>query len=138
MFNTEAIPTLTATAARKPRRIPMRGSLHNRLYEGMVGNPAPVVGLGVTITMYTDSHAATVVEVSKSGKRILIQKDNAKRTDTNGMSESQSYEYTPNPEAHKQAFTLRADGGWVREGESLRGGQRIVIGFRRAYHDYSF
>ncbi len=135
MFNTEAI---LAVHAKVPRRIPMRGSLHNRLYEGMVGCPAPEVGAGATITMYTDSHATTIVEVSKSGKRILVQRDHAKRTDTNGMSESQEYEYSPNPEANRQAFTLRADGGWVREGESLRGGQRIVIGFRRAYHDYSF
>lgn len=71
----------------------------------------PVVGMGVTINYYTDRDPATIIEVSKSGKQAKIQKDNAKRIDDNGRSESQKYEYSANPEAPIQTIYLASDGG---------------------------
>lgn len=101
--------------------------------------PAPEVGMGATQMYYTDRHACTVVEVSKSGKRIAVVDDIATRTDNRGMTDSgQEYSYEPgNPEA-KLYYTLRKNGTWVREGESMNGGTKLALGHRSHYRDFSF
>ena len=126
----------------------MYGSLINRLQEHMVGSPNPTVGMGVTMTSYSDRWPGTITEVKKVGKGLLItvQSDNAKRIDNRGVSESQEYEYTPNPEGatylYKQA---EPDDYWVamylnpetgRLKKSERGG--LIIGYREKYYDFSF
>lgn len=97
----------------------------------------PEVGMGATILMWTDRLPATVVEVV-SPKKIVIQHDDAKRIDNNGMSEAQDYEFTPNLDAAKETYTQRKDGQWVREGSPMKGGTRIILGARRKYYDFSF
>ena len=62
----------------------MYGSLVNRLQERMViGAPAPAIGMGVTMTSYSDRHAGTIIKIEKTGKSLLIhvQQDNVKRDD---------------------------------------------------------
>lgn len=93
----------------------------------------PEVGMGATILMWSDRHAATIVEVTASGKTVTVQEDRAKRTDKNGCSESQTYEYTPNPEAPKRRFRLGKH-GW----KQLNSGCHLSIGHRNTYHDFSF
>ena len=107
----------------------------------------PEVGMGVTILMWTDRRAATVIEVhaNKEGiiKEIIIQDDDAARIDNNGMSESQTYDYLPNPNGSKRTARL-LKGGWKildgKDGESGRNiyGSGLWIGRRCAYHDYDF
>lgn len=108
------------------------GSLVNSLSEA--SDKEWAVGDGATILMFSDRHAATVVEAGP--KRIVIQRDIAKRTDDNGMSESQTYEFTPDPTAPKIAYTLRKNGRWVREGDPLRGGETLGRG-RSSYYDFT-
>lgn len=96
----------------------------------------PKVGDGATIIMYTDRHAATVVAVN--GKAVKVQRDTATRTDSNGMSELQSYTYAPNTEAQVETFTLRMTGLYVRQGDNKNNGTKLAIGARRTYHDFSF
>lgn len=120
------------------KNIPMRGSLLNRLFEGMEGRPAPIVGMGATVMYHTDRAAVTVVFVNEAGTRIETTRDTCKRTDNNGMSECQAYEYTSNMGAGRSSWTLRKDGSWVRAGDPIRGGQRVCLGSRDEYHDYSF
>lgn len=98
---------------------------------------APEVGMGATELMYTDRHACTIIAV-KSPTRIVLQRDTATRSDENGMSDSQRYEYAPNPEAAKFEASLRKNGRWIKSGESARNGTTIAIGFRKEYHDYGF
>jgi hypothetical protein len=97
----------------------------------------PTVGMGCTILMYSDRHAATVVAIL-SPKRIQIQEDTAKRTDNNGMSESQEYTYEPNPNGPTHIVTLRKNGRWVLQGQSKQNGTVVRMGDRDAYYDYSF
>lgn len=111
-------------------------SLTNFMLSGTKGQPDPEVGMGATKLMYTDRHACTIVEVK--GKTIGIQRDNAVRTDNNGMTESQDYEYSPNVNAPIEYFTQRKNGAWVKAKESMRGGTRLRIGERKEYYDYSF
>ena len=99
--------------------------------------PEPEVGMGATILCWTDRQAATVVE-RPTPKTIVVQYDHAKRVDGNGMSDAQTYEYTPNTDGHKVTFTQRKNGAWVRKGEPLKGGQRVALGYRNHYHDFSF
>lgn len=113
------------------------GSLINHLMSGSRDAP-PEVGMGATVLMWTDRHAATIVEVV-SPTKIRVREDKAIRTDSNGMSESQSYRYEPGPETCvPRTFTLRKNGAWVRLGEPMKGGLRLAVGHRSTYHDYSF
>lgn len=114
------------------------GSLIN-LVSGDARYPQPEVGMGATILMWTDRHAATVTKVSASRKQVTVQEDKATRTDNLGMTDSgQEYTFEPNPDAPERVYTLRKNGAWVRQGEPLRGGQRLAIGHRDHYYDFSF
>ena len=93
------------------------GSIINRLQES--ANMFPIdfkvtVGFGGTEYMWTDRHAYSVCSVdpnwqNKNFEIIGVQRDNAERTDNNGMSDCQSYEYTPNPDGKK--ITLKGKNG---------------------------
>ena len=117
------------------------GNIMNRIAESCK-QTTPEVGMGATITMHSDRHAATIVaiEVFKSGpkkgsiSKIQVQQDKATRTDKNGMSECQEYTYTPNPKAQVQEFTLRKSGSWQEVG----GTSGLIIGERDEYYDFSF
>jgi len=108
----------------------------------------PVVGMGATICHWTDRSglrgstrsawihmgaACTIIAVL-STKKVVVQEDHAKRTDSNGMSESQTYAYERNPEGSTYTFTLRANGRWCQEGQT----SLAIIGGRHKYHDFSF
>lgn len=101
-------------------------------------NPVPAIGMGATMLLWTDRHAATIVAVSDSGKSVTVQRDIARRTDSDGPCEVQGYTYEANPEAPKEKFTLRRSGRWVRMGEPEKSGTVLVLGMRNEYHDPSF
>ena len=92
--------------------------------------------MGATVIGYTDRNSATVIEVK--GKTLTVQMDEATRTDSNGMSESQTYEFTPNPNGAKRVYTLRKNGQWIAQGDSIKNGGRIQLGSRSKYYDFSF
>lgn len=94
--------------------------------------PTPVVGMAATVCYLTDRHAATVVKVSASGSKVTVQEDTAKRTDANGMSEMQTYEYTANPQGTLHVFHRQGNGTYATRGT------RLHLGDRRTYHDFSF
>ena len=101
-------------------------------------NIEPKVGMGATLAIGSDCYPFTICTVGKYGtKYIEVQRDNYKRTDKNGLSEMQTYEYTPDPIAEKYRYTLRKNGRYVRKGLPMKYGG-IYIGSRRAYFDPSF
>jgi hypothetical protein len=112
----------------------LQGNLMNRIMESAktIHNSAPVVGLGCTITMYTDRRAATIVAV-KTPSKIIVQEDNAVAKHQ-GMTDSQDWELTPDPTGRLVTFTKRKDGSW-RESNGTNG---LLLGHRRHFHDYSF
>jgi len=113
------------------------GNLMNRIEE-TVAPAVPVVGMGATILMFSDRHAATVIEVSADKKTIVIQQDKAVRTDKNGMSESQDYRFEPNTNGPTTTYTLRKNGTFVTKGSGMRNGGIVRIGSRSEYRDFSF
>jgi len=121
------------------------GSLFNHIMaNGTINNIVPGE-TGATLLMWTDRHAATVVEVFKKGKfdYIVIQMDEAKRVDNNGLSDNQSYEYVRNPAGRKEIFKvtdkgfknvrINGNGRYVQTGV-----YGLMVGVRREYHDFSF
>lgn len=97
----------------------------------------PEVGMGATELMWSDRYASTIVEVSENKKTVTIQNDKAVRTDNNGMSDSQRYEYTPDTKMPKTVYTLRKNGQYVKKGMGMNG-TTLLIGKREQYRDYTF
>lgn len=111
----------------------IHGSLYNRMMENSK-QPDPKVGMGITITHYTDRSCGTITRISKSGKTFYFKPDIATRSDKNGMSEEQQYTYKVKEDAKEQKAYKSKEGIW-RVSKNMNG---IALGFRNAYHDYSF
>ncbi len=94
----------------------------------------PEVGMGATVNHWSDRTACTIIYVSPSAKKIVLQADRAVRTDNHGPSDSQSYEYSRDSEGRIFEVSLRKDGTYRVVKSTLR----VTIGVRRQYYDYSF
>ena len=146
----------------------MNTSLVNDMYaRGVVGQPTPFLGMGATLLRFTDRDPATIVEIviklrkveivvtpeMKAGVdyniddvvRIGVTLDSYKRTDGNGMSEMQEYEYTSNPDGYISYYRKNKDGMWkgtVLNKETGRWVKHktssIKIGVREKYEDPCF
>lgn len=122
------------------------GSLVNHLLSRSVnGQPVAEVGMGATLLAWTDRYPATIIEVLNEGKMVRVQEDSAVRVDVNGMSESQTYEFTANPAGRVVTFRQRANGMWQEvffNAETKRwnkvDGLGLRIGSRAKYYDFSF
>jgi len=119
------------------------GSLMNHVFSGY--NDEPAVGMGATILMWSDRSPATIIEVNQKKRYIVIQEDNAKRVDSNGMSESQQYEFVRNEKGITRIFRKNKKGEWVYSYINPKtnrivkaGGCHLRLGSRDKYHDYSF
>lgn len=111
------------------------GNLMNRLGEDSK-SATPLVNMGATLMSYSDRYAYTITRIDPKGKKLWATQDIATRSDSNGMSDAQSYTYSRDPERSEELFTLRKDGRW-HQGKTLRG-LTLCIGHRDAYHDFSF
>lgn len=100
-------------------------------------NTKPQVGQGGTHQVGTDAYPYTIIEVSESGKTVKAQRDSYVRTDSNGWSESQTYEYSRNPEGTIDTFTLRNNGNYYQKGQSQHY-HPFFPGNRRFFWDPSF
>lgn len=110
------------------------GSLINHVYDNATGMMKPEIGMGATEILWTDRRACTIIEVSKTGHKVVVQRDDAYRVDNNGMSDAQTWRYERNPDGTIGTFTRRKDGTY-----RVKGGQgRLLIGVRDEYFDYSF
>lgn len=108
----------------------------------MVCNAQPFIGMGATLLYPNDRYPYTVIEIvpHKNGniKHIIVQEDDWKRTDRNGMSESQSYDITPNPNGKTLTLKRGRDGHWYHfAGDPFNGRHKTLfqLGSRRAYFD---
>lgn len=96
----------------------------------------PEAGMGATEIYWTHRSAYTITEVIND-KKIVVQRDKAKRTDENGMSDIQIYEFSPDPNGSKLTLTLRNNGCWVPVGERTSD-RHFIIGMRQEFYDYNF
>ena len=87
---------------------------------------------------YTDRHAYEIIEV-KDERHITVRAYDCRRTDNNGMSECQDYEYVSNPDGAICHLFLTQKGVWrERYGNRKLGCNRWGIGHAEEYYDYSF
>jgi hypothetical protein len=96
----------------------------------------PVVGMGVTYSIGSDRYPFSIIKVINH-RTLIIQKDSFTRKDTNGLSEIQEYEYTPNVNSEQITITKRKDGCWRQKKSSSSYGI-YTVGTRRAYMDPCF
>jgi hypothetical protein len=114
----------------------------------------PEVGMGLTEHGYSDSHAYTVVKVSKSGKTCWATRDKA--TLLNGVnsgepdalkfepggfcghtSGTQRYSYESDMDGHPFRFSLTKR-GWRLAGTSQQAGGGVTMGVRHEHYDFNF
>lgn len=114
------------------------GSVINHL---LAGSGMPEIGGPATILLWTDRKPGTVIEWD--GKIAAVQLDDYRRIDSNGMSESQEYEYTSNPNNPICYFRLGKNGWesvWRNEltnrWKKQSGG--VFFGERERYLDFTF
>jgi len=120
------------------------GSLINHLYSRSAQIDEIAVGVGATILSWSDRRAGTIIEVgaNKAGEitEFCVQIDKATRTDTNGMSDAQTYSYEADPNGCtyriKRVTRGKAKGQWRVGG--TKDGQGVLIGKRDKHFDYSF
>ena len=124
----------------------MYGSLINRVSEnyGQKEYADVKIGEGVTEFLYSDRKPYSVVE--KMDKGVLrITQDTATRTDTKGMSDTQSYDYETNWDEEGILLKKGRDGSWSMVVINQETGRfkkvnygKFSIGSREKYHDFSF
>lgn len=113
------------------------GSIDNRLLEN-AKMPDPVVGMGATEICYSDRHPYEVIAV-KDARHITVRELDWKRIDHNGMSESQEYKYSSNPENRTANLFLTKQGKWrERQADGRLGCNAFYIGFAERYYDFCF
>lgn len=112
------------------------GSLQNRLLES--GEmPEPQVGMGVTECFYSDRKPYEIIAV-KDARHITVRELDWKRTDNNGMSDCQDYEYSSNPGNRTAELFLTKQGQWRQRYGRRLGCNCFFIGYAERYYDPSF
>lgn len=126
------------------------GSLVNYMHSmAIIGQPEVYVGMPVTMLSWTDRHPATVIQLFKVGKSIImrIQSDNyeAVPRENTKYGDHIEYSYSPNPEGATYTYKQGSDNRWCevyfkedtkRWVKSGCGG--IHLGQREKYFDPSF
>jgi hypothetical protein len=110
-------------------------SQETQLMNKLADTEIPFVGMGVTYGYGSDRYPGTIIEVSKSKKKIKFQSDEYKRVDNNGPhTENQKYDYFRNVFGGVQEASLRKDGKWKITGTRCT----IGLGHRNHYYDPCF
>lgn len=127
-------------------------SLVNHLQSrGVIGEPAPVVGMGATILRWSDRDAATIVSVDANPKSkaysciIEVVADDYKVVSGSTHDGSAKFEFTPAKDGRKYIYRKNAKTGmWESAYKSivnnrlLKGEGGLRIGERDKYVDPSF
>lgn len=105
------------------------------------------IGMGATVHMYSDSHACTVISVSKSGKKVILQEDDAvldnfkPKVIPGGFvghvinQNEQTYIYSRNPDGREYVVRKNKKGQWKITNNPSMG---INFGVRAKFYDYNF
>lgn len=115
------------------------------MHAAVNGAPAPTVGMGVTILMWTDRHVGTIVKViSDSEIHFTTDTTVADQSKTLGMGH-QEWIHTPNPGGPIVIGKKEKNGRWYIARKTPTGQWRInkqctplAVGFKNYNHDWSF
>lgn len=101
----------------------------------MSKDTTPEVGMGATRYAGSDAYPYTIQSVSASGNKITVTRDLSQRTDSNGLSEDQTWEYTTRNDNDHVAYSRRKDGYFYPVGQPMDGYSMLHVGSRRRYCD---
>lgn len=112
------------------------------------------VGQAATFTLWTDSYACTVIEVRKSGRELVLQRDKATLVNQGELvfepggfvghvSGVQKYQYERNTDGERIVVSLRTkkDGSkvWKKVGQKTSSPGGVArLGVRNEHYDYNF
>ena len=113
------------------------GSLQNRLQERSSSDIIPEVGMGATELCYSDRHAYEITKIIDA-RHILVRRLDYKRTDTNGISEIQEYEFTSNSSFPEETLFKTHKGKWKQRIGSHGEGNVFLLGVKEEYRDPTF
>lgn len=91
------------------------------------------IGTGATEYVGSDRYPYTVIAVDQAKKLIVVQSDNCRRMDKNGMSEIQEYQYARNHEGRIYILKQYKDHSWRSAPKSTP----FSFGVRQCYYDFS-
>lgn len=119
----------------------MSGTPVNQMMSGST-KTVPVVGMGATVTYWSDRCPATVIAVRLFGsgprkgqpREIDIQLDNWTVVSGNEGNGSAVYEYSRNTSAPVLTFRVNLRGRWLQKGLSGRGGG-LALNIRQRHYD---
>lgn len=124
------------------------GSVINHLHSrAVIGQPEPVVGMGATVLLWSDRHAATITNVQQVRGKLIVTVQNDRATLVAGSSHdgSAEYRYSRNPGGSENHFRREDDGRWQRVVINRQtgrwgkvSGSGLRIGEREEYLDPSF
>lgn len=99
------------------------------------------VGMGATYATALGGYysAYTIVAVRKGGRELDVQRDKVTRiTPGNPWQDDGEKEYTPNPSAEVETYTLRKNGTFIKKGQPMeRWASTLRVGYRRDWIDLS-
>lgn len=102
------------------------------------GEHFPEVGMGATKVAGSDCYAYHIISVSASGKQVTVRRAKTRRTDSNGLSESQTYSIEPDTNGQQMTLSQRKDGYFRPVGSPMENWNAWHIGNAREYRDPSF
>jgi hypothetical protein len=98
----------------------------------------PVVGMPATEHVGSDSYPCTVIDVSRNGKKVKVQRNPFKAAPGSDYFTNQKWVIDPEPSGETIVFTLRKNGRWIMQGGAINCGCSLGLGFRRASQDPHF
>lgn len=105
----------------------------------MAKNIEPKVGMGATYGYGSDCYPATIIEVSPSGKRLTIQRDEVLVTSGSDQTGDKIYTLLEDPNGATIEYSLRKNNRWYPVGQPIdHRSYGLTIGSRTYYQDPSF
>lgn len=99
----------------------------------------PTKGMGATTQVGSDRYPFTIVEVSDTLGFIIVKADKAIEKEGSNYYGNQDYTYEANDKARNLKYTLRKNGRYYIDGESMKYYfNSISVGQRNHYLDPSF
>lgn len=91
------------------------------------------IGNGMTKVLLSDRHAYTIIDISKNGKMLTLQRDRVTRINFKNVYDSQEHVFELDPNGEIVKVSLRKNDIWREVG----GTSKFIPG-RNEYYDYSF
>ena len=98
----------------------------------------PIVGMPATEGVGSDSYPCTIIDVSRNGKKVKVQRNSFKGAPGSNYFTNQEWIIDPEPSGEVLVFSLRKNGRWILQGGAINCGCSLHLGHRSARQDPHF